>query len=324
YNVLWGSKSTELRPTTKFKITDIVPGKSDTLKGVTPQLRIPLINSVVQANILNSTFISGSDFVKIFGGLKVSINKTASSGPLGIAFFDFAGMNSKLELYFKKDKAGGGRDTVLAEFPISTSRNPVAATFTHNYTGTAVATQLSNPSVQYPITYLQGLAGVRTKISFPHLQKFANSVGKIVINKAELVVPISTGTDGLPFAAAKRLGLYRTDIAGQRQDITDRLYFAAQYGDTAGGDPFFGGYFDSLKKQYVFIVTNYIQQLLDGRETDYGTYLMVTPQSEFLYQTPSGSSAERVVIGSGAKNPAGTPINPTNKIQLNIYYTKVN
>ncbi|RYG27493.1 MAG: DUF4270 family protein, partial [Chitinophagaceae bacterium] len=134
------------------------------------------------------------------------------------------------DYYFKKDKAGGGRDTVLAEFPITTARNPVAATFTHNYTGTAIATQLSNPSVQYPITYLQGLAGVRNKISFPHLQKFANAVGKIVINKAELVIPISTGTDGAPFNAAKRLGLYRTDIAGQRRDITDRLYFAAQYG----------------------------------------------------------------------------------------------
>jgi hypothetical protein len=83
-------------------------------------------------------------------------------------------------------------------------------------------------------------------------------------------------------------------------------------------DGIFGGYYDSLKNRYVFVVTAYVQDLIDGSKIDYGTFLAPTTISatSFAYYTPSATSASRAVIGSFG--------NTTNRLKLNIYYTKIN
>ncbi|MFD0940116.1 DUF4270 domain-containing protein [Pedobacter boryungensis] len=323
-NQLIGNKTGKLYPTTKYKVNDIVVGKADTLKTVTPQIRIPLDKTFIQNNIANLSSASlktNSDFNGAFNGLHVQINKTNSTGNGGIAFFDFAGTTSALVLYYKKQNATTTtlKDTVSINFPIV---NPVvAATIKHDYSGTPVANQLAAPTVQQPVTYLQPLVGLRNKITFPYLSKFAANIGKIVINKAELVIDVSTGTDVLPYGAAPRLSLYRYDIAEQRQNVPDNNA-ATQYtsGDPRSLDPrIFGGYYNSVTKQYVFVVTSYIQDLLDGKTTDYGTFLATTPTNEYQIY-PSISTAARSVIGSFKKS----PVAGDNLMKLNIYYTKIN
>ena len=144
----------------------------------------------------------------------------------------------------------------------------------------------------------------------------------MVINKAELIIDLSAGTDVAPFKPAPRLALYRYDIAGQRKNIPDNdIGTSYNYaGDPRAKEPtVFGGYFDSVNKRYVFVVTAYIQDLLDGKTEDYGTYLAVTPAATFEY-TPSFSVASRAVVGSFKKN----PVAGDNTMKLNIYYTKIN
>ncbi|MFA6275459.1 MAG: DUF4270 family protein [Pedobacter sp.] len=325
FNPIIGNKTGKLYPTTKYKVTDIVVGKADTLRTVTPQLRIPLDKNFIQANIAeaNATDLKyNSNFTGYFGGLHLQINKTSSTGKGGIMFFDFAGTNSAVVLYYKNQNATTGlKDTTSVNFPIETVSNPIAATIKHNYSSTPVATQLSNPTVQYPVTYLQPLVGLRNKIAFPYLNKFAANIGKIVVNKAELVIDISTGSDVIPYGAAPRLALYRYDIAEQRQNVPDNNS-ATQYnsGDPRSLSPtVFGGYYNSVTKQYVFVVTSYIQDLLNGKTTDYGTFLAVTPTNEYQIY-PSISAAARSVIGSFKK----TPVAGDNLMKLNIYYTKIN
>ena len=82
----------------------------------------------------------------------------------------------------------------------------------------------------------------------------------------------------------------------------------------------FGGYYNAVKKQYVFVITSHIQDLLTGKTKDYGTFLAPSPTNEFQYLTPSLSSGARAIIGAFKKNPSIGD----KTMKLNIYYTKIN
>ncbi|WP_316830680.1 DUF4270 domain-containing protein [Pedobacter aquatilis] len=318
---LLGNFNSKIFPNTPIKVTDIVVGAKDTMRTVPAQIRIPLNKAFIQSTILSLPTTGTSSNVKFaeyFKGLYAEINKTSSTGTGGVAFLDFASTSSYLQLVYKKTSSTSGIDTVSKSFPITaTTTQLVAANIKHDYTGTPVKTQLDNPATQYNVTYLQAVAGVKTKISFPNLKNFTSVYGKAVINKAELVVDLSTGTFGYPFNAPQRLSLYRWDIAEQPVNVPDHDQSGTNYtGDSrAFTDAIFGGYFDSINNRYVFNVTSYVQDLIDKKKTDYGTFIAPSSLSEFDI-TPSGSSAARAVIGTFGST--------TNRLKLNIYYTKIN
>ncbi|MET3112738.1 hypothetical protein AAKU52_000456 [Pedobacter sp. CG_S7] len=313
-----GTFTGRIKPNTPFKITAIVAAKPDTLKAVPASLRIKLSNAFIKTNILDkgtTVLLNDVTFNSSFKGLKVSINKANSTGTGGVMFFDFNKGNASIEVYYTKQNATTTTaiDTAVALFPINQKINPVAATIKHNYTGTPVATQLADATnKQYEATYLQPLAGVRNKISFPYLKQFVKNLGaKIIINKAELVVDLSTGNEVAPFVPAQSLALYQYDIAGQRALIPDQNSSDFRYIAN------FGGGYNIGTKNYTFIVTGLLQDLIDGKSIDNGFYLAPAPNllAEYGIMSPI-TTANRSVIG--AFN------NATNKIKLNIYYTKIN
>ncbi|WP_432710211.1 DUF4270 domain-containing protein [Pedobacter sp.] len=316
-STITGNFTGKLKPNTPVKVTAVLTGAPDTLKTVPASIRIKLDRAFVQeklANVSSTSLANNAVFNEYFKGLYVSINKAQTTGVGGIMQINLDGKNSSLEIYYRKQNATTATaiDTVASNFTISQSTGPVAASIKHNYEGTAIATQLADASnKQYDVTYLQGLAGLRNKISFPGLQAFVKNVGsKIVINKAELVVDLSTGTDVAPFLPAQRLALYQLDIAGQRALIADQNTKDNRYTGN------FGTGFNSVSKSYSFIVTAHMQDLIDGKTKDYGTFLAPTAPSLAQYSiNPSITTPNRSVIGSG--------INSTNKVKLNIYYTKI-
>lgn len=317
---LLGTFTGAIRPNTRVRIVDIVTGAADTVRSVKPQLRIKLNPELIRSKIVAVDSLSRNTNVKfneLFKGLKVTATSATKTG--GVMFLDFSTDSSNVEIYYKRQgTTASSRDTVLARFPILTTVNAVAASIAHDYTNTPVATQLATPA-EYQTTYLQSLGGVRNKITFPYLKDLVAKMGsKIVINKAELVVDISDPADTIPFKTPPRLALYRYDIAEQRQQIADNNPYSATNtgGDirTATSQIPFGGYYNSTKKSYTFVVTNYVQDIIDGKTIDYGTYLSTTPYSEFnLF--PFATTASRAVIGS-FNNTANR------KIRLNIYYVK--
>jgi hypothetical protein len=319
--LLLGNFTGKIAPNTKRKIFDIVPGKADTLKTVPAQIRIPLNKAFIQNNILNlgtAGTATNAKFVDAFKGLYAQVNKASSTGVGGIAFFNFTGTDSYVQLVWKKTNSSSGIDTTSVNFPIGTLASTstvsgVAANIKHDYTGTPVQTQIDvpNPTAPYSVTYLQGLAGVKTKLTFPQLANFTSTYGKAIVNKAELVVELGGGAPAYPFNAAQRLSLYRWDIAQQPSSIPDYTTFTG----STGGDALFGGYFDALKNRYIFIVTNYVQSLIDKNIEDYGTFLAPTSYNNFQI-IPTATSAERSIIGGTSST--------TNKLKLNIYYTKIN
>jgi hypothetical protein len=328
-----GSFTGKVKPNTKFKISDVVTGGPDTLITVVPQIRIKLDKDFIQTNIIDLdsvTLSKQANFFKSFKGLHLTATTTDKGG---IAFFDFSGTEGKIQIYYRKQNAttATATDTVAVSFPIGTSTGPVTASIKHVYTQTILDQLKKNPPAT-DVTYLQALGGLKNKISFPYLKKFItdlralpgnSSATKVIINKAELVIDLSDGTDGFPFSAAQRLSLYRFDIAGQRTNIPDNDNpIQGQYaGDprALGSEALFGGYFDSVRKRYVFTVTSYIQDLMDGKKDDYGTFLAPSSLTEYNI-SPSVTSAARSVI-SKFKYPRAAG---DKSLKLNIYYTQVN
>lgn len=326
-----GSFTAKIMPNTPVMVKDIVVGKPDTSRYIVPELRIKLDNAFIQSRILSLDSVTrakNSRFAAALKGLRISVDKATSTGKGGMLLIDFAGTNANLQLYYKKDITNSiSQDTVGVSFPISTSNGPVAANIKHDYTGTPIQTQLStpNPATPYSVTYLQGLAGLRNKISFPDLAAFVTSVkagnaaSKIVINRAELVVNLANGTDAIPYTPAKKLVLYRNDIAGNRLNLVD--YSASTNTSTnpkyVGSDRAINGFYDATNKRYLFVLTSYLQNLIDGDTEDYGTFLSVTGFDEAAL-APSILTAGRSVITTTS------PLTGNNAIKLNIYYTKVN
>lgn len=326
-----GTFSGKIKPTTKTSITTVVTGGPDTLIKVVPQMRIKLANNIIQREILNKdslTLSKANNFFKSFKGLKVS---ATSTGKGGIMFFNFAGTDGKLEIYYKKTNAttSTAKDTVAVSFPIGGGLGPVSASVNHGYTQVILDQLSANPPAT-DVTYLQALAGLKNKISFPYLKNFVadrkkpanggNPNTKIIVNKAELVIDLNSNvTDLVPFGAAQRLALYRFDLAGQRVNVPDNDNGVQNVyaGDPrALGETLFGGYFDSVRNRYIFTITSYIQDLLDGKTPDYGTFLAPSSLTEFNL-TPSVTSAARSIINKHKKNPASG-------LKLNIFYTQVN
>lgn len=321
-NTLLGNFTGKIFPNTKKKVTSVVVGKADTMVTVPASIRIKLDKTFFQENVVNlasATFNpSYTTFVDFFKGLYAEVNKNNISGPGGIAFFNFSGLDSYVQLVYRKTNTSNGTDTVSVNFPIGSAvsngnqlvTSGVAANLKHDYTNTPIAAQLANPTDSTKqLTYIQGLAGVKTKVSFPQLDNFTATYGKSIINRAELVVELGANTSSYPFLAAQRLALYHLDLASQPTTLSDYTSFAGSNIEAT-----FGGYFDAVNNRYIFLVTNYIQSLIDKKTIDYGTFIAATPFNQFQINS-TGATAERAVIGAGT--------NTTNKIKLNIFYTKI-
>ena len=331
-----GTYSGKVKPNTRFKIFDIVNGAADTLKTVIPQMRIRLSETFIHDNIValdSVTRSTANGFYKAFKGLNVT---ATSTGQGGIMFFNLSGSDGRIEIYYKRQNAKNpsALDTAAVSFPIGTASGPVTASIIHDYTGTPVKTQLDNPNTTYAVTYLQALAGLKNKISFPYLKNFVadlknpakggSSTAKIIVNKAQLVIDLTNGNDGVPFSAAQRLSLYRLDIASQRANLpdNDNSIQGSYNGDPRafGNDLLYGGYFDAVNRRYIFTITSYIQDLLDGKTEDYGTFLAPSSLTEFNVSPPLTSAARSVIAGyKPAPRVAGDKY-----MKLNIYYTRIN
>lgn len=297
------SNVTRFRWNDSVFVNQIVKGGPDTARKVVPQIRIKMKPEFMNAYFLNASstnFANAAAFQNHIKGLYVKVRKVQPDGRGGIAYLDIATANvSGLELYYK-NTTGTTVDTNRVVFGVANTTT--SAAIKHNYSGTPVQVQLNNPQQSYSTVYTQPLAGLRTKISFTNLDAL-RALGKIAINKAELVVYVEPGTETI-FKPLPRLTLYRTDIAGQRQ-IADQVSFL--------GTPY-----DADKKRYVFNVSSYIQNLVNGKDKQYNTYIAPVDVNFLNTQGANISpflttAARSVLAGNNHENL---------KIKLNIYYTK--
>jgi hypothetical protein len=311
-----GTRTFNARPRTKVAITAIVTGKPDTLRKVSPQIRIKISTAFINNNLFNASeaaLASNSNFQNIVKGLYITLDKSAVTGVGGNLMLSLD--SSRIDVYYK-NQGTSSVDTAIVSLPTGLR----AAEIKHTYS-TEVQAALANTTTGDNTVYLQGLAGLRTKVRFPFLKSLNKLTDNgIVLNRAELVITAKTGTI-IPYAPLPRLTMYRYDIAKQRQLLPD----ASPRTQTSLGDPrylspdIFGAYFYSPKSEYHFVITGYIEDLMRGKTVDYGTFIapVDTVERNFISASPTAQTPARTVAVGGDKT---SPY----RMKLNIIYTKIN
>ena len=271
-----------------------ITGGVDTVS-LNAQLRIRL-DDALGSEILSKSgemeLSTNEDFTSFFKGLKITpdISATVENNKNSILSFALTASETKMTLYYTSIS---GNDTTpkLTDFPINSS-SVRFSTFQHDYSGSVIEGVLNQTSTDSLFSYTQSMAGIETSIKFPNIKKkFENS--NIVINKAELELPVANGSYA-KFGVPNNLILASRDESRVLQFIPD--FFE--------GEDFFGGDYDPSSGTYRFNITRYIQGLIKGIENENGLTLLVSG---------SAVNAERVVFFS--ENNEG------NKIKLNLYYS---
>lgn len=266
-----------------------------------PHLRINISDPTLIADLVaNSPYNDNAAFNAIFSGLHIVTNDTATfpSPTLpetgAITYLDMNSSVSGITVYYKNSTA----DSLQEKFLIN-SETKTYSRFLHDYTGTDIEAHLGSlPSKNTTVTYLSAMAGVKTKIEIPNIKELAKE-GNVIINKAELIFTIETGTEGDNHKnAISNLSLVEIDANGDSFFLMD--YFE--------GPDFFGGTLtdQGSRKTYTFNIARHIHKLVYNPNTDYGMYLV---------GNSSSVTANRSIISSENSS--------AYKIKLEITYSKL-
>lgn len=277
-STLWGTVTT----------TEILPTDSLVISGTTvsPHLRLKL-DSVLGEKFLNadpSSYFDNTSFLNFFKGIYV--RETVTTGNGCILYFSLTEVMSKLTLYYNSSSGS----SLSYEFLLNGDGR--VNHFEHDYS-------LASFGNVFPVdgstsSYIQSMAGVKTKIEFPYLDKLIQQ-GNIAINNAQLIIK-GDNTDAGLYPLHSKLGLTGRDSLGKSYFLPDNI----DSPDDFGGDL-------TSQNSYTFNITRYLQQVLSGSRKDYGLFLVA-----------SGSSvnANRTIIGGSA--------HPSLKMKLQLTYTKIN
>ena len=250
-----------------------------------PQLRIRL-NDELGKRFINadpSVYANSTNFEAFFKGLYVSVDNPSQSINEGAIFYlDLISATSKLTIYYSENTISKSIDFIIGQGANRVNK------FEHDYANTPVEKQFQNKLLGRDRVYVQSMAGVKTKLLFPHLKEFKN----IAINKAELILPTDQHNDVLPH---NNLVLTAIDEKGKSVSMVDALE----------GENYFGGIYDKTNKEYRFNIARHLHQIINLGKIDLGLYVLPL---------------------AGVINSNGTIIKggyPYNQMKLKITYTKL-
>ena len=317
-NSLLGTTNTfKVRPHDSIKITNIIKGKPDSLIKVPSQIRVPIDNNFIITNLFHAssaTLGSNSVFQNAVKGLYITLDKTGTTGSGGTIMLS----NADSVTVYCKISNNGVIDTTTIKLPLSQVAASIKRSPSATISNATVSDDKANTSPSANVFYLQGLAGLRTKISFPNLLvNLRNELSKtgedIVLNRAELIITAAPGSY-TQFRPLPKITMYKLDIAHQRVLLQD----ATPSDPRSQGVGSFGGFYNSKTNQYHFIITAYLQDLLLKKTTDYGAYLAPVDtlnRSSVDYTATPSIGARTVAVGSDKTSQY--------RIKLNIIYTKI-
>ena len=264
-----------------------------------PHIRIRLSQAFGQYLLNNQANMgSNASFQQFFKGLCVeAISHTGNTGYMIIT--NLTSSLSSISLYYHNtSKASQKYDFVCNKDCVRFTR------FEHNYNSSNntdfIQEVLSGQQELGARTlFLQATGGVKTRVTFPHLQDAFKSVNnRVVINKAELVISdLYPEEQFLTHPAALSIQGIKTTDGNIVYLPDDEYYTSASY---------FGGYYDSGKHEYRFRITKYVQDLILGNSD--------LSNSINLVVKGSGVRANRLVFG-------GTGLNDGKRMRLELSYT---
>ncbi len=267
-----------------------------------PIIRIPL--SPTLGNYLlqiDSTAYNTPDVFKThFKGLYLICDAVAQNGAV-CSLTLTNNTTTQLQLYYHD---AATPQNALRYYFYVTSSDYYFNHFDHDYTqGTPeFVGQLldGNTGLGQQRVYLQSMGGIRTRLHFPNITHWADSLehSHILVNEAKLVLPAPSDIDTALFSAPKKLVLI-----GFNEDNTTYIL-----PDNYEGDNYFGGTYDAQSKSVSFRISEYIEKLILNKTANNGLSLGIDGASYNAY---------RWIIN-------GPEADEDNRLRLEVTYSIVN
>ncbi len=245
-----------------------------------PILKIPLSTIDFGQKIINESgnvSLEGNDdpgqFIDWYKGLMITVNTPGQPANQGcILSVDLLSTNSKVSMYYR-DNSGLPSEYDTLQFDFNINANSARFnTFEFDYASNQIGDQLLDSTQGQQISFHQNMGGAKTTIYFPYLQNLT-SLGNIVVNKAELIMPTQFYVND-PYLAPQQLSPTRRNEEGV-------LLLLPDFGEGEVGN------FSTTTSSYSFILTRYVNQILSGKITN--SPLKLVSSNEAL-------SANRVVF----------------------------
>ena len=286
---------------------DYIGSDPDTLS--LPHLRVPLpialgdsLVSFYQAD--SASFVDIDLFLNRFPGFQLE----ATTETEGMLAFTLLSVRAGMHLYYR-DSSDAPRKH---QYVVNNSQIVQYATFEHDYESTEALELINNGSDNDSLLYVQGMAGLRSKIQLPDLSRLNN----VAINQAFLDVYVARGEslDTSNHPLARQLVLKAANSAGEEEFIEDaRIVDDRQL----PYDRYFGGQPEFIEEEgairYRMSVSNYIQQVLEGTMSD--EFFIVPIENNDLTDAKRGETAERVILYGGG--------HPKYPIKLSVTFTQI-
>lgn len=267
-----------------------------------PIIRIPLSQELGNYLVgLDTTAYSRPDlFKEYFKGLYVTCDPVGQGG--AISYINLTNNSfSMLQLYYHDASTP---DKAMRYSFFVTSSDAYFNHFDHDYSqgSQAFTDQLldGQTALGQEMVYLQTMGGVRTRIQFPNLAHWQDTLqaGHIVVNEAQLIIPAASLSLDSIYKAPQAFVL-----TGFNAD--NSTYLLPDYYEGAN---FFGGSYNATKNAVVFRISEYMQSVIMGKKDDYGLSLGINGGSY---------NAQRFVI-NGPEAPEGE------RMRLEVTYSIVN
>lgn len=273
-------------------ISQFNPNDTVDIQGVrAPQLVIPVDTAWGTYILNNANFSSESAFNDFFNGFYITDSITSGNGC--IFYFDLrealpANFRSKMIFYYSNDTS-----TVPQVFEMAINGGAHFNYFHHDYSQAVFVNQFNDPAAGSNFCYLQSMAGIKTTIRFPHLNELIKT-GQVSVNRAILEITADVTNSG-NLKPHNKLSLAGIDSAGLGFFLPDNIDNTALF----GGDL-------TSSNTYSFVITRYMQQVLNGSRKDYGLYLL---------SSGAAVNANRTVIKGSS--------NPDKRMKLKIIFTSI-
>lgn len=270
---------------------------NDTLNAAV--IRIPIDKTLGDRFINENSagFSSNKTFMNYFKGLYISCEQSAGTG--SICYFNLLNTNSFLRIYYHNNDGATSYDFNVSDKYVRFNH------FEHDYNAAQAPITFGDTTNQY--LYVQSTAGVRTKLSFPKLAKWAKDMNtNVLINEAKLIL---TGANGI-------INGFNNDTAMFSQPVqliavkanADDSYSILP--DQMVGTNYFGGLYDPKTDQIWFRISEYIQDLI-----------LAGPEAEnhglFIYTYSGSFNAKRWIFhGPHSSDTA-------NRVRLEIIYSQI-
>ena len=238
-------------------------------------IRIPLDNSLGEwfASVDSAVFSSTEAFKELFYGLKISCESVAQGG--AITYLNpTSNTVTQLQVYYRETPDANP----MRYYFYITSGDVFFNQYLHDYT-------LGSPDFVSQVVqgqtelgqqqlFLQSMGGVRALVSFTDLLDWAESLKEegshLILNEAKLIFPaLVAAADTNYFLPPSSLALLIKKDDGSAGLLPDYME----------GTSYYGGSYSSAKQSVTFRITEYLQSLILGNETNSSLYVSIVGAS---------------------------------------------